>query len=85
MNKRDCRISVAEFTFSDGRKKNVRINIDGRDVGIPVDSEIFAYFRAQFLRDNPTPQQRQRFSTIMNVTRAAYQKGYADGKKHHSN
>ena len=85
MRRQDCRISVAEFSFSTGPKKSIKINIDGKDVGVPIDQSVYAYFSEQFLRENPTPRQRQRFATIMNVARAAYQKGYVDGKGHHRN
>lgn len=85
MAKEQYRISVTEMSFNSGRKTDIRINIDGRDIRIPVDSAIFAYFREQFLRENPTPQQRRRFSTIMNIARAAYQKGYSDASRQHRN
>ena len=78
---KEVTISVSEFTFVSGKKKNVRIKHDGSDVLIPVDEGVYAYFREQFLRQNPTSLQRKRFSTIMNVLRAAYLKGVADGKK----
>lgn len=85
MAKEQYRISVTEMSFNDGRKKDIKINIDGRDVHIPVDSAIFACSREQFLRTNPPPNQRRRFSTVMNVTRAAYQKGYADAARQRRN
>lgn len=85
MGKRNCRISVAEISFDEGPKQNIKINIDGKNVRIPVDASVFAYFREQFWREHPTGPQRRRFATMTNVTRAAYLKGYADGKKHHNN
>lgn len=72
---------MTEITFISGKKKNVRVNIDGNNVNVPVDESVFAYFDEQFLRDNPTQLQRKRFSTIMNVLREAYKKGFSDGSK----
>jgi hypothetical protein len=74
-------VNVTEVTLVSGRKKNIRVNIDGTDVHIPVDEGVHAYFHQQFLRQNPTPLQRKRFATIMNVLRAAYLKGVSDGEK----
>lgn len=82
---KSCRFTVAEVSFNDGPKKNIKINVDGRNVNIPVDDSVFAYFREQFWRENPTAKQKQRFATVVNVLRAAYQKGYADSKKHYNN
>jgi len=73
-------LSVAEVSITGGRKKTIRINVDGRDVGIPVDDSIYAYWKEQFFRNNPTPQQKKRFATMMNVVRAAYIKGLVDRK-----
>lgn len=78
---KDVTINISEFTFISGKKKNVKISVDGKDVLIPVDEGVYAYFREQFLRQNPTQQQRKRFATVMNVLRAAYLKGVSDGKK----
>jgi hypothetical protein len=81
MHGKEVTISVAEVTFTKGKKKSVRINVDGQNVDIPVDEQIYAYFNEQFLRPNPTELQRKRFATIMNVLRAAYFKGVSDGSK----
>lgn len=82
---KNYKISVAEFSFSSGPKKTIRVKIDDRDIGIPVDQSVYAYFKEQFLRESPTGPQKRRFVTIMNVLRSAYQKGYADGHDHHRN
>jgi hypothetical protein len=34
MAKNEVRISIAEYTFSSGKKKNIRLNVDGKDVQI---------------------------------------------------
>ncbi len=81
MSKEQIKVRIAEVTVTAaGRKKNIKVNIDGTDVLIPIDETVFAYFHEQFLRDNPTPLQRKRFATIMNVIREAYLKGVADGQ-----
>jgi hypothetical protein len=56
------------------------LNVDGEDIRIPVSGEVHAYWQQQFVRNNPTPQQRQRFATLMNVVRAAYKQGVADSR-----
>ena len=71
----DFRISITEVTFSEGPKRDIRVEIDGEFVKIPVSAEVYAYWHDQFIRPNPTPQQRKRFSTLMNVVRAAYKEG----------
>jgi hypothetical protein len=80
MAKKEVTISVTEITVVQGKKKSVRINIDGQTVNVPVDESVFTYFKEQFIRENPTPLQKKRFATVMNVLRAAYLKGLADGK-----
>ncbi len=81
MYSKEVTISVAEVTLTKGKKKSIRINVDGQNVNIPVDEQIYAYFNEQFLRPNPTNIQRKRFATIMNILRSAYLKGVNDGRK----
>jgi hypothetical protein len=71
----DFRVSITEVTFSAGPQHHIRVEIEGEDVRIPVSGEVFAYWQEQFVRPNPPPQQRKRFSTLMNVVRAAYKEG----------
>lgn len=78
--KGEFRFSVTEIVISSGKQKFIRVTVDGQDVRIPVDDDIYAYWQEQFVRNNPTPQQRKRFGTFMNVVRAAYKKGLKDGK-----
>ena len=73
-------VSVFQASFGDGKQKHVRVRIDGKEVQIPVDESVYAYFHEQFLRKTPTPLQEKRFATVMNVLRAAYLKGVQDGK-----
>ncbi len=72
---KDFTVSITEVTFSKGPKRNIRVEIDGQKVNIPVNADVYAYWHEQFVRPNPTPQQRKRFSTLMNVVRAAYKEG----------
>ena len=74
-------IQFSEVTITSGKMKSIRIKIDGKDVYIPVDEAVYAYFEEQFLRKNPTPLQRKKFATITNVLRSAYIKGIEDAQK----
>jgi hypothetical protein len=56
------------------KKATINFDLDGRKVSVPIDAEVKAYFNSQFVRPNPTPEQRKRFSTVMNLLRAAYLK-----------
>jgi hypothetical protein len=67
--------SITEVTVSVGRPRHIRAQIDGELVKIPVSEEVYAYWQEQFVRSNPTHQQRKKFSTIMNLIRAAYEEG----------
>lgn len=73
-------VRVFEASIESGKTKDIRVNIDGNDVRIPVDETVYAYFNEQFLRSNPTALQRKKFATILNVLRAAYLKGRKDGE-----
>jgi hypothetical protein len=74
-------VNVTEVTIVTGKKKNIRVNIGGTNVNIPVDESVHAYFTEQFSRQNPTQLQRKKFATAMNLLKAAYLKGFSDGKK----
>jgi hypothetical protein len=73
--------SITEITFTTGRQAKIEFDLDGRRVSIPVTGEIKAYFDAQFSRSNPTPLQRRKYATVMNLLRAAYLAGRADAKR----
>jgi hypothetical protein len=77
-SKPDITVSITEITVTGGKKKNIRLNVDGQNVNVPVDEAVYAHWQEQFVRASPTPAQRKRFSTFMNVVRAAYQKGLKD-------
>lgn len=74
-------ISITEVSFGEGPKgRHIRVEIDGETVKIPISEEIYAYWHSQFVRPNPTPQQRKRFTTLMSVVRAAYKEGVNRGQ-----
>jgi hypothetical protein len=60
---------------------HIRVEINSRIVSIPVPDDLYAYWYEQFVRQNPTPAQKRRFRTMMNILRAAYSKGREDGMK----
>jgi hypothetical protein len=73
-------ISITEVTVSKGKKTHIGLIVDGKSISIPVDAAIFAHYSDQISRKNPTEKQRKVFATVMNLMRAAYLKGCADGK-----
>jgi hypothetical protein len=75
----DITVSITEVVFSEGPKRHIRVQIDGEEVRIPVSDEVYAYWQAQFVRPNPTHQQRKKFATMMNIVRAAYKEGHRQG------
>jgi hypothetical protein len=72
--------TITEMTISTGKKATIVFNLDGKKVRIPIDAEIKAYFNEQFVREKPSALQRKRFSTVMNLLRAAYLQGLSDGQ-----
>ena len=74
-------VSRTELTIVTGRMKTIRVNVDGVNVDIPVEEDVYAYFNEQFRRNNPTAIQKRKFTTIKNLLRAAYLKGVEDGQK----
>lgn len=73
--------SITEITVISGKKSSIHFELNGNKIDVPIDAEVKAYFNSQFVRDSPSKQQRQKFSTIMNLMRAAYIQGFEDGKK----
>ncbi len=61
------------------RQRHIRLKIDSRILSVPVPDDIYAYWHEQFVRPNPTPIQRKRYTTLMNLLRAAYAEGQKDG------
>jgi hypothetical protein len=60
-------------------QRHIRLEIDSRIISVPVPDDIYAYWHEQFVRPNPTPTQKKRYTTLMNLLRAAYTKGQKDG------
>jgi hypothetical protein len=85
MKNKNFKFSVSEVVLTGGRKKSIKVDVDGRNVLINVDEHLFARWDDQFVRKNPSKQQRGRFVTTMNLIRAAYKKGLADGTNQRKN
>jgi len=69
---------LSPFPSGRGRPRtphNIRVEIDGEMVRIPVSAEVYAHWHDQFVRPSATSLQRKRFSTLMNVMRAAFKEG----------
>ena len=82
MPQADVTFTITEVTLSTGKRTaRIRLNIDDQSVEIPVTPEIKTHFFEQFWRKNPTPLQKRRFATVMNLVRAAYRKGLRDASK----
>lgn len=77
---RETKIQVTEMSVVSGRMDAIYVDIDGRKIRIPVPAEVKAYFNEQFVRPRLSPTQKRRFITVMNLLRAAYNKGRADAK-----
>lgn len=73
-------VSITEVTLTSGKTKYVRVKVDGQEIQIPVDETLYTEWRDQFHRPTPTLHQRKRFTILMNLIRAAYEKGLSDGK-----
>lgn len=74
-------ITITEYSVSSPTGSTIDLTINDQRVSIPVSSDVKTYFKEQFSRPNPTPLQRKRFATLMNIVRAAYLKGLEDGSK----
>jgi hypothetical protein len=79
MAEKSFAMTITEVTMVSGKIKYIRIKLDGKDVRIPIDEAIYAYFKSQFFRDNPTPNQKKRFATLMQLLKAAYLHGLEEG------
>jgi hypothetical protein len=74
-------ISITTVTVNAPSKKRVDLKIDDRLVSIPVDADLYAYFKTGFVRQNPSTKQKSEYATLMGLMVAAYRKGIEDGKK----
>ena len=57
---KEVNISLTEITITSGKKATIIFDLDDRKVSVPIDAEVKAYFVSQFVRSNPTSQQRKR-------------------------
>jgi hypothetical protein len=74
-------ISITTVTVYPPSKKLVDLKINDRLVRIPVDADLYAYFKTIFVRQNPSTKQKSEYATLMRLMVAAYLKGFEDGKK----
>jgi hypothetical protein len=74
-------ISITTVTVNAPTKKRVDLRINDRLVSIPVDADLYAYFKSRFVRQNPSQKQKSEYATLMRLMSAAYLKGCEDGKK----
>lgn len=74
-------MSITEVTMLLGKTKGFKLKVDDQTITIPVDEAIFTNYQNQFYRENPTVEQKKKFTTLMNLMRAAYKQGLRDGKK----
>jgi hypothetical protein len=74
-------ITVTTVTLNARTKRRVDLKLDDRLVSIPVDDDLFAYFKSNFVRQNPSQKQKNEYATLMRLMVAAYKTGREDGSK----
>jgi hypothetical protein len=74
-------ISITEITIFSGKKKGFKLTVNDEVISIPVDENVFAHYKDQLWREDPSRKQKDVYATVMNLMRAAYLKGCEDGKK----
>ncbi len=74
------RVSITEVTILGGKKRAFKLIVNDTPVSIPVDEKLFAHYKDQIWRENPSRKQKDLFATVINLMRAAYLKGCEDGK-----
>jgi hypothetical protein len=77
----DAHVSITEFTVPSGDKWELSLNIDGASLTVPIDQALFRQYRNHFAKKSPTAKHRKELATLLRLMRAAYLKGYQDGKK----
>lgn len=76
----NCALPMSLFQREEQVMKNeVELPVDGRIISIPVTPTVKAYFNSQFKTN--TPLRKQRYTTLINLIRAAYKKGLQDAGK----
>lgn len=77
----EIQINILNIVVEEGagaEDATLNLRIGDETIRVPISRELKAYFEEQFVRPNPTPQQRRRYSTLMNLLRSAYMKGRQD-------
>jgi hypothetical protein len=77
----DSQITITTITSSSPKKKRIDLRLDDHLVSIPVDSDLFAYFKSHFVRQHPSQKQKDEYATIMRLMVAAYKRGKEDGSE----
>ena len=74
---------IAQFSINvlGGKRKDLNLIVDGVEIRIPVDAELFAHFQEKFVREHPSAKQKHAYVTVMNLMKTAYLQGCEDGKK----
>jgi hypothetical protein len=75
----DTVISITEVTVVSGKTSKINLLLNDQKVSITVPVELKVHFDEQFSRPNPTPLQKKKYATIMNLLKAAYLQGSKDG------
>ena len=71
-------ITITTVTVSVGANKQIKLRLNGQDVSIPVEPDLYAYFKSHFVRANPSQKQKDEYSTVMRLMSAAYSQGLKD-------
>ncbi len=69
-----------EVTILAGKKKGLKLDVNGENITVPVDDAVFAHYQDQIYRRKPSTKQGMIFRTVRSLMRAAYLKGLEDGK-----
>ena len=78
---KNVRVSITEVTYISGKVTHLYLYIDDKKVGITIPVELKAYFDDQFSRPSPSALQKKKYTTVMNLMKAAYLQGKADATK----
>jgi hypothetical protein len=73
-------ISFTKVTILADKKKTFKLDVDGKNLSIPVEAVTFANYQNQLYRPAPSPKQKKVLATVKSLMRAAYMKGHEDGK-----
>lgn len=58
----------------------IKLEIAQAIIKVPVSTELRVFFTEQFVKNSRTEAQKRRYTTLMNLMKAAYQKGLEDGR-----